>query len=51
MLPEAAGRVLYARPTGNGVTGFVAATGESYLCADAATDPHYIDGAAGAAAR
>jgi len=48
MLPEAAGRVLYARPTGNGVTGFVASTGESYLCADTAADPHYIAGAAGA---
>jgi CheY-like chemotaxis protein len=48
MLPEAAGRVLYARPTGNGVTGFVASTGESYLCADTANDPHYLIGAAGA---
>ncbi|MBY0460628.1 MAG: GAF domain-containing protein, partial [Gemmataceae bacterium] len=48
MLPEAALRVLYARPTGNGVTGFVAATGESYLCRDTADDPHYIAGAAGA---
>ncbi|QJW95595.1 response regulator [Frigoriglobus tundricola] len=48
MLPEAAGRVLYARPTGNGVTGFVASTGESYLCADTANDPHYLAGAAGA---
>jgi len=48
MLPEAARRVLYAKPTGNGVTGFVAATGESYLCRDAAEDPHYIAGAAGA---
>jgi CheY-like chemotaxis protein len=48
MLPEAAGRVLFAQPTGNGVTGFVAATGKSYLCADAANDPHYIAGAAGA---
>lgn len=48
MLPEAARRVLYARPTGNGVTGYVAHTGQSYLCADAANDPHYIAGAAGA---
>ncbi len=48
MLPEAAGRVLYARPTGNGVTGYVAYTGTSYLCEDAANDPHYIAGAAGA---
>ena len=48
MLPEAARRVLYAQPTGNGVTGFVASTGKSYLCNDAARDPHYIAGAAGA---
>jgi CheY-like chemotaxis protein/PAS domain-containing protein len=48
MLPEAAGRALYARPTGNGVTGFVASTGESYLCPDTANDPHYIAGAADA---
>ena len=47
MLPEAADRVLYAQPTGNGVTGFVAATGASYLCRDTADDPHYIAGAAG----
>ncbi len=48
MLPEAAKRVLYAKPTGNGVTGFVASTGQSYLCEDAAHDPHYLAGAAGA---
>jgi CheY-like chemotaxis protein/GAF domain-containing protein len=48
MLPEAANRVLYAKADGNGVTGFVAATAKSYLCSDAATDPLYIQGAAGA---
>ncbi len=48
MTPEAAHRVLYARTEGNGVTGFVAATGKSYLCADAACDPRYIEGARGA---
>jgi CheY-like chemotaxis protein len=48
MTPEAAQRVLYAQPTGNGVTGLVAATGKSYLCEDTTTDPHYIAGAAGA---
>src|SRR5262245_39730596 len=36
MTPEAAGRVLYAKADGNGVTGFVAATGKSYLCPDTA---------------
>jgi two-component system, sensor histidine kinase SagS len=48
MTEEAAGRVLHARPTENGATGYTAYTGESYLCADAASDPHYIQGAAGA---
>ena len=42
MMPEAAGRVLFAKPEGNGVTGFVAATGKSYLCSDTTGDPHYI---------
>lgn len=48
MTTSAACRVLYARPTDNGVTGFVAFTGESYLCADTTADAHYIEGAAGA---
>jgi len=40
--------VLYAKPQGNGVTGFVAATGKSYLCEDTETDPLYLPGAKGA---
>jgi CheY-like chemotaxis protein len=48
MTAEARDRVLYAKPMGNGVTGFVAHTGRSYLCPDTATDPHYILGASGA---
>lgn len=48
MTPEAARRRLYARPEGNGVTGYVAATGESYLCRDTANDPLYIEGSPGA---
>lgn len=48
MTPEAASRVLYARPQGNGITGLVAATGKSYLCPDASCDPAYLPGAAGA---
>ncbi len=48
MTPEAAHRVLYPARDGNGVTGFVAATGKSYLCGDAANDPLYLQGAAGA---
>ncbi|MEM8735225.1 MAG: GAF domain-containing protein, partial [Planctomycetota bacterium] len=46
---EAADRLLYARPQGNGVTGYVASTGQSYLCEDASQDPLYLaafDGAA-----
>jgi CheY-like chemotaxis protein len=48
MGPRAGERVLYARAEGNGITGFVAATGKSYLCPDTATDPLYLEGAAGA---
>lgn len=48
MQPEAATRELFAKPTDNGVTGFVAATGKSYLCEDTANDPLYLPGAAGA---
>src|SRR5262249_16780434 len=48
MTQEAAQRVLYAREEGNGVTGYVAATGKTYVCQDTATDPHYIEGARGA---
>ncbi|OHB70544.1 MAG: two-component system response regulator [Planctomycetes bacterium RBG_13_63_9] len=48
MSPEAATRVLYAQPQNNGVTGFVAATGKSYLCEDTTEDPLYLQGAHGA---
>ncbi len=45
MEPEAAVRVLCAQPQNNGVTGFVAATGKSYLCEETAEDPLYFEGA------
>ncbi|MBN1908596.1 MAG: response regulator [Pirellulales bacterium] len=48
MEPEAATRVLFAQPQNNGVTGFVAATGKSYLCEDTTEDPLYLSGARGA---
>jgi CheY-like chemotaxis protein/PAS domain-containing protein len=48
MQPEAVARVLHAQPQNNGVTGFVAATGKSYLCEDTTEDPLYLSGAAGA---
>lgn len=44
MHSEAEERVLHALPQENGVTGFVAATGKSYLCEDTTTDPLYILG-------
>jgi GAF domain-containing protein len=44
MDPEAAQRELFANESGNGVTGFVAATGKSYLCDDTAHDPLYLTG-------
>jgi DNA-binding response OmpR family regulator/GAF domain-containing protein len=44
----AATRELYARREGNGVTGFVAATGKSYLCRDTSEDALYLEGASGA---
>ena len=45
---DAARRPLFARPQNNGVTGFVAATGKSYLCEDTTEDPLYIEGFIGA---
>ena len=44
MTQEAAARVLYAKTEGNGVTGYVAATGETYVCSDAAKDPRFLEG-------
>ena len=41
-------RPLYAKATNNGVTGYVAATGQSYLCEDTTDDPLYLDGLVGA---
>jgi len=45
MEEQSATRVLYAQPQNNGVTGFVAATGKSYLCEDTTEDPLYLEGA------
>lgn len=45
---RAAQRPLFARPRDNGVTGFVAATGKSYLCEDTAEDKLYLEAFAGA---
>ena len=48
MTAEARDRKLFAALTGQGVTGHVAFTGESYLCRDTANDPLYLRGAEGA---
>lgn len=45
---EQSTKPLYAKSTGNGVTGFVTATGQSYLCEDTTQDPLYLDGLVGA---
>ena len=45
MNAEAATRRLFAAESGNGVTGFVAFSKRSYLCADTKNDPLYICGA------
>jgi CheY-like chemotaxis protein len=48
MTDEAKNRRLFRAEFGNGVTGHVAYTGNSYLCPDASKDPHYLEGAKGA---
>jgi CheY-like chemotaxis protein len=35
---------LYAVPEGNGISGYVAATGRSYICPDVQRDPRYVRG-------
>ena len=45
MSPEAEKRQLFARATGNGVTGFVAKLGKSYSIDDTRDDPIFIPGA------
>ena len=48
MHETAADRDLFADARDNGVTGFVANTGKSYLCEDTENDPLYLPGAPGA---
>ena len=43
MEPEAAARQLEASEEGNGVTGYVASTGKSYICGNATEDPLYLE--------
>ena len=35
---------LFAQPEGNGISGYVAATGRSYICPDVERDPRYVFG-------
>lgn len=35
---------IYAQPEGNGISGYVAATGRSYICHDTEKDPRYVLG-------
>ncbi|HZW06661.1 MAG TPA: GAF domain-containing protein, partial [Phycisphaerales bacterium] len=46
--PEAMEVSLYNRPEGNGISGYVAATGRSYISYDTTTDPRYVSGIADA---
>ncbi|KAA5542309.1 response regulator [Roseiconus nitratireducens] len=43
---EAADRQLFAHPQGNGITGYAASSGTSYLCYDVINDPLFIPGVA-----
>ena len=42
--PESLEIDLYAQPEGNGISGYVAATGRSYICHDTEKDPRYVLG-------
>ena len=46
-IPRPPAASCYAQPQNNGVTGFVAATGKSYLCEDTTEDPLYLEGVQG----
>jgi len=48
MADSAVERVLYRDIQSNGVTGYVAATGKSYMCDDTTKDPLYLEGCCGA---
>ena len=41
---EAVNIELFAEPEGNGISGYVAATGRSYICPDVERDPRYVMG-------
>lgn len=45
--PLSIGHTLSAEPEGNGISGWVAATGRSYICRDCSTDARYMGGLEG----
>ncbi|MBN1846354.1 MAG: response regulator [Sedimentisphaerales bacterium] len=47
-LPQDEQMDLFVNSQGNGITGYVAATGRSYICNNPQTDPHYLPGLDGA---
>jgi CheY-like chemotaxis protein/GAF domain-containing protein len=49
LVPLGIGERIFARAEGNGISGIVAATGESILCPDVAHEPRYVRGLPGAA--
>ncbi|MSR43941.1 MAG: response regulator [Phycisphaerales bacterium] len=46
--PLRIGESIFAKSTGNGISGWVASTGESYICRNLDTDPLAVPGLAGA---
>ncbi|MGH7293269.1 MAG: GAF domain-containing protein, partial [Myxococcota bacterium] len=47
--PLKIGESIFAKPDGNGISGYVAVTGRSYLCPDVRKDPMYREGLESAA--
>jgi CheY-like chemotaxis protein/GAF domain-containing protein len=44
LAPLKIGETIYARETANGISGYVAVKGESYICPDVRSDPLYCEG-------
>ncbi|MCH2154296.1 MAG: GAF domain-containing protein, partial [Phycisphaerales bacterium] len=44
LTPLKVGEVIYASDTGNGISGWVAVTGQPYICSNVAEDPRYREG-------
>ncbi len=42
--PDALAVEMFAQPEGNGISGYVASTGRSYICPDVQRDPRYVMG-------